>query len=70
MNLSERWNNFRDFLTEVKKESGKVSWPGREEVVGTTTVVIVYTALVGVFLFLVDAAVTPLVNKLFSAFGS
>jgi len=70
MNLSERWNNFRDFLTEVRKESGKVSWPGREEVVGTTTVVIVYTALVGVFLFLVDAAVTPLVNKLFSAFGS
>jgi preprotein translocase subunit SecE len=70
MNLSERWNNFREFLSEVRKESGKVSWPGREEVVGTTTVVIVYTTLVGVFLFLVDTAVTPLVNKLFSAFGS
>jgi preprotein translocase subunit SecE len=70
MNLSERWNNFRGFLSEVRKESGKVSWPGREEVVGTTTVVIVYTALVGAFLFLVDTAVTPLVNKLFSAFGS
>jgi len=27
-------------------------------------------AIVGVFLFLVDAAVTPLVNKLFSAFGA
>ena len=26
--------------------------------------------LVGIFLFLVDAAVTPLVNKLFAAFGS
>jgi preprotein translocase subunit SecE len=70
MNLSERWNNFRGFLSEVKKESVKVSWPGRDEVFGTTTVVIVYTALVGVFLFLVDAAVTPLVNKLFSTFGS
>ncbi len=69
MNLSERWNRFREFLVDVRKESGKVTWPGREEVFGTTTVVIVYTAIVGVFLFLVDAAVTPLMNKLFSAFG-
>ena len=50
-------------------EAGKVTWPNRDEVVGTTTVVIVYTCIVGVFLFLVDAAVTPLVNKLFAAFG-
>jgi preprotein translocase subunit SecE len=70
MNLSEKWAGFREFLTEVKKESSKVTWPGKDEVFGTTTVVLVYTAIVGVFLFLVDAAVTPLVNKLFAAFGS
>ncbi len=69
MNLKNSWNNFREFLGEVKKETTKVSWPARSEVVGTTTVVIVYTALVGIFLFLVDAAVTPLVNNLFKAFG-
>lgn len=69
MNLSERWTTFRGFLSDVKKETAKVSWPDRDEVVGTTTVVIVYTILVGIFLFLVDTAVTPLVNKLFSAFG-
>jgi preprotein translocase subunit SecE len=69
MSMNERYANFRLFLSDVKKETGKVTWPGREEVFGTTTVVIIYTALVGVFLFLVDAAVTPLVNKLFSAFG-
>jgi preprotein translocase subunit SecE len=69
MSINERYANFRHFLSDVKKETAKVTWPGRDEVVGTTTVVIVYTALVGVFLFLVDAAVTPLVNKLFSAFG-
>jgi len=70
MKVTERWHNLREFLSDVKKETGKVSWPGREEVVGTTTVVIIYTALIGVFLFLVDAAVTPLMNKLFTAFGS
>jgi preprotein translocase subunit SecE len=69
MNFSERWTTFRGFLSDVKKETSKVSWPDRDEVVGTTMVVIVYTILVGIFLFLVDAAVTPLVNKLFSAFG-
>ncbi len=70
MNPIERWHHFRGFLSEVRKESGKVSWPGREEVVGTTTVVIISTAIFGLFLFLVDAGVTPLVNKLFAAFGS
>jgi preprotein translocase subunit SecE len=69
MSMSERFTTFRIFLSDVKKETAKVTWPGREEVFGTTTVVIIYTALVGIFLFLVDAAVTPLVNKLFSAFG-
>ncbi len=69
MSISDRFTNFRNFLSDVKKETAKVTWPGREEVFGTTTVVIVYTALVGLFLFIVDAAVTPLVNKLFSAFG-
>ncbi len=69
MSISDRFTNFRNFISDVKKETAKVTWPGREEVFGTTTVVIVYTALVGLFLFIVDAAVTPLVNKLFSAFG-
>ncbi len=69
MNLSQKWAGFREFLSDVKKESGKVTWPGKDEVVGTTTVVLVYTVLVGMFLFLVDAAVTPIVNKLVAAFG-
>ena len=44
MNFSERWTTFRGFLSDVKKETGKVSWPDRDEVVGTTMVVIVYTS--------------------------
>ncbi len=70
MNLTQKWASFREFLSDVRKESAKVTWPGKDEVVGTTTVVLVYTAIVGVFLFLIDAAITPLVNKLFTTFGS
>ena len=69
MNLTERWKTFREFLVDVRKETGKVSWPAKEEVVGTTTVVIVYTVVVGVFLFVVDAAITPVINWFFAQFG-
>ncbi len=69
MNLTERWKTFREFLVDVRKEAGKVSWPARDEVVGTTTVVIVYTVVVGVFLFVVDAAITPVINWFFAQFG-
>lgn len=69
MNLTERWKTFREFLVDVRKETGKVSWPAKDEVVGTTTVVIVYTVVVGVFLFVVDAAVTPVINWFFASFG-
>jgi preprotein translocase subunit SecE len=69
MNLTERWKTFREFLVDVRKEVGKVSWPARDEVVGTTTVVIVYTVVVGVFLFAVDAAFTPVINGFFASFG-
>ncbi len=69
MNLTERWKTFREFLVDVRKETGKVSWPAQDEVVGTTTVVIVYTVVVGVFLFVVDAAITPVINWFFAQFG-
>ncbi|MEO6323572.1 MAG: preprotein translocase subunit SecE [Thermoanaerobaculia bacterium] len=64
MNLTQRWTNFRDFLADVKKEAGKVSWPGKSEVMGTTTVVIIYTAMVGVFLALIDMAISPVMDQL------
>ena len=69
MNLTERWQTLREFLVDVGTETGKVSWPARDEVVGTTTVVIVYTVVVGVFLFVVDAAITPVINWFFASFG-
>jgi preprotein translocase SecE subunit len=54
----------------VKKDDEKVSWPWRDEVVGTTTVVVLYTFVMGIYLFGVDAIVTPAVDKLFKAFGA
>ena len=42
------------FLQDVKQEMSKVSWPTREELKGTTIVVIVMTIILSLFIFGVD----------------
>src|SRR5262249_60679866 len=44
----------REFLHDVRLEMKAVTWPSREEVMSTTTVVIATVAFFGVFLAVVD----------------
>jgi len=46
------------FLKESKNEIGKVVFPGRQEVIGATTVVIISVILMSLFLGLVDLEVS------------
>jgi len=46
--------NAKQFYLDVRSEMKKVSWPGRQEVVGTTVVVIVAVFFFGLYLGLVD----------------
>jgi preprotein translocase subunit SecE len=45
---------FRQFLGEVWAELKKTTWPGRQEVYGTTVVVIVTVLICASFLWVVD----------------
>jgi preprotein translocase subunit SecE len=45
---------FRQFLVEVWAELKKTTWPGRQEVYGTTVVVIVTVLICASFLWVVD----------------
>ncbi|HET9742285.1 MAG TPA: preprotein translocase subunit SecE [Terriglobales bacterium] len=45
----------KDFLEEVRAEMKKVNYPGRKEVQGTTTVVIITVFIFGLFFYVVDA---------------
>ena len=58
MNPSEtikNWTqNAKQFYYDVRGEMKKVSWPGRQEVVGTTIVVVVAVFFFGLYLGLVD----------------
>ena len=48
------WSRFVIFLGEVKTEMRKVSFPTRDEVIGTTIVVIVTSVIFAVYLWIAD----------------
>ncbi|MBC8184052.1 preprotein translocase subunit SecE [candidate division KSB1 bacterium] len=50
------------FIQDVKTEMAKVSWPSRQELKGTTVIVIVLTLIFAVFIFIVDKALQGLLN--------
>ena len=52
------------FLAEVKAEVMKVAWPSRAEALGGTAVVVVVVLLMAVFLGVVDAILSKIVQGL------
>lgn len=50
------------FFKEVKNELKKVTWPGRREVINSTIVVLIATAVITLFLYLVDVGLSRLVG--------
>jgi len=59
-------DGYRDVLSEMKK----VTWPSRNEVVGTTVVVIVATVVFAVYLWGCDIIFYKGIELLFSKFGA
>jgi preprotein translocase subunit SecE len=54
----------RTFLVEVRAELGRVTWPTRREVWATTVVVILISALFGIYLYFIDLILTWVVRSL------
>lgn len=53
------------FLSEVKVELSKVSWSSRQELKGSTTVVIVITFLTAVFIGAIDLFLSKILSLVF-----
>ena len=45
------WGRSRRFLSEVRNEMGRVTWPSQKEVYATTFVVILFSVVMGVYLW-------------------
>ena len=60
----------RRFLTEVRAELGRVTWPTRREVWATTVVVILISLVFGIYLYAVDLGLSWAVAWVFAKVGA
>jgi preprotein translocase subunit SecE len=68
--MKRLYEKLRTFVSDVKVEMAKVSWPTREELKGSTVVVIIVTLAFALFTFGIDRALSYLVRLLYSYSGS
>ena len=59
-------NKFVGFFNDVKLEMGKVSWSTKDELIGSTIVVIVSLAILSVFIGICDVVLSAAVNIIMS----
>ena len=53
------------YFGEIKKEMGKVSWLNKQELRGSTIVVLVFSLIVVLFLFLIDLIISSIRGQIF-----
>jgi preprotein translocase subunit SecE len=53
-----------EFLRQVRSETAKIVWPGRRETLMTALMVVIMTALLGLFFFGIDSAFSAIVQAL------
>jgi preprotein translocase subunit SecE len=64
------FDNARNFFTEVRNETRRVTWPSKREVYATTVVVILTSAFFGLYLWGLDLALDRIVRWIFAQFGA
>ena len=65
-----RFERARLFLSEVRNELKRVTWPSQKEVYATTVVVILTSAFFGIYLFVLDYGLNSCVQWIFRRFGA
>ena len=65
-----RVERVRLFLSEVRNELKRVTWPSSKEVYATTVVVILTSLFFGIYLFVLDFGLNNLAQWIFRKFGA
>jgi len=65
-----RIERLRLFLSEVRNELKRVTWPSQKEVYATTVVVILTSVFFGLYLFTLDYGINSLVQWIVRRFGA
>ncbi|MEK6560938.1 MAG: preprotein translocase subunit SecE [Nitrospirota bacterium] len=56
--------NAKEFFLEVKTEIKKVTFPTKDETLGTTAVVLVLVSLATIYLWVIDVALSEIIAKI------
>ena len=65
-----RFERIRLFLSEVRNELKRVTWPTQREVYATTIVVILVSMFFGLYLWILDIGMDRIVRWIFGRFGA
>ena len=58
-----------EFIRQVRSEASKVVWPTRRETMMTAFMVLIMTALLAIFFFIVDSGFSAMVKFLLGLLG-
>jgi preprotein translocase subunit SecE len=68
--MTMEWlNRTKGFLTEVKGELKRTTFPSKREVQGTTAVVIITVFIFAAYLYVVDTILFNLIERVFKLVG-
>ncbi len=62
------WLQIRDYFYDVRTEMRHVTWPSKQEIYGTTVMVVLTTFLFGIYFWVCDEAFSASVSKLLKYF--
>ena len=55
-------NRVSNFFKEIGLEMGKVSWPTKDELIGSTAIVLISLAILALFIGICDYALSIIIN--------
>ena len=58
------WSSITEFLTDVRSELKKISYPTRSETIGSTTVVLLFCVIMSMYLSMVDSFLVWLISRI------
>ncbi len=62
--MKKLWAKITEFLVEVKGELKKVSYPTRDETIGSSSVVVVFCFIMSLYLSMTDSILVWLVSQI------
>ena len=60
----DTWIRLRDYVSDIRVEMRRVTWPGKQEIYGTTVMVLLTTFLLGFYFWVCDQLFSRVVQKI------